>query len=97
MAKQLTVCKLPSEELSYTNCAIVNSREYDKVNGRYEVVIVDLNINFIHFLVGFFRHVEVNNSPGSSDKYLFTLRGDNNVPLGQIAFGLVSVRKNLNF
>jgi hypothetical protein len=31
MAKILVVAKLPSEELSFTNCAIINIRDFDKV------------------------------------------------------------------
>ena len=31
MAKQLKAVKCPSDELSLTNCAIVNPREFEKV------------------------------------------------------------------
>lgn len=31
MAKQLKAIKCPSDELSFTNCAIVNPKEFEKV------------------------------------------------------------------
>lgn len=63
MSKQLKAVKCPTEELSLTNCAIVNSREFDSV-----------------------RHVEIT---GTSEKYIFSIRGDNLVAPGEIGFGAV--------
>ncbi|CAF1018753.1 unnamed protein product [Brachionus calyciflorus] len=63
MSKQLKAIKCPSDELSLTNCAIVNPREFEKT-----------------------RHVEIS---GQSDKYIFTIRPDNIVPLGEIGFSAV--------
>ena len=65
MAKQLKAIKCPSDELSLTNCAIVNPREYENV-----------------------RHVEI---CGPSENHVFTLRGDNLVPMGEIGFSAVQV------
>lgn len=41
MAKQLKAVKCPSDELSVTNCAIVNPREFEKV--RY--IINDMKLS----------------------------------------------------
>jgi vesicle-fusing ATPase len=65
MAKLLKAVRCPSDELSLTNCAIVNTREFEKV-----------------------RHIEIS---GQSQKYIFTIRPDNLVPVGEIGFGAVQV------
>ncbi|CAF0744376.1 unnamed protein product [Brachionus calyciflorus] len=64
MAKQLKAIKCPNDELSLTNCAIVNPREFDTT----------------------VRHIEVT---GTSDKFVFTLKADQSVSLGEIGFSAV--------
>jgi vesicle-fusing ATPase len=63
MAKLLKAVKCPSDELSLTNCAIVNPSEFDKV-----------------------RHIEIS---GPSQKYIFSIKTDRLVSVGEIGFGAV--------
>lgn len=65
MSKQLKAIKCPSDQLSLTNCAIVNPREFEKV-----------------------RHVEI---CGQSEKYIFSVRADSLVSMGEIGFSAVQV------
>ena len=43
MAKTLTAVKCTTEELSLTNCAIVNGKDFEGVNGRYTSWIFKIN------------------------------------------------------
>lgn len=58
--KQLKAIKCPSDELSLTNCAVLNPREFDQT-----------------------KHVEI---LGSTNSSIFTVRCDNQCPMGQIGF-----------
>jgi vesicle-fusing ATPase len=67
MAKQLKAVKCPSDELSLTNCAIVNPREFENV-----------------------RHVEIT---GPSQNFIFSVRADNLISLGEVGFSAVQVTR----
>lgn len=87
MAKQLKAIKCPSDELAATNCAIVNTKEFDQV--KYVYFNLDFFLNF-KYLNKIFRHIEI---IGQSNNFVFTVRKDNQVPLGEIGFGAVQVNK----
>ena len=96
--KQLKAIKCPSDELSLTNCAIVNPREFDKI--RYilqnEFVILFKKIKYYQSLHHNhnIRHVEIT---GQTNQYVFSLRADNMCPLGQIGFSAVQVNLKISF
>lgn len=61
--KLLRSVKCPNEELTLTNCVIVNPKEFESI-----------------------RHIEIIEA---SRKFIFSIRADNNVPLGDVGFSAV--------
>ena len=86
---ELLADKCPTDELSYTNCAIIHEKDLDPKRVRY--FENPSHLSRMHPNSFLFRHIELS-SKVTPSKYVFTIKKYDSIRPGRIAFNVLQVR-----